>query len=267
MLLPMAAVIVAGAWARAPGATTITTAAAIVARNRFMRSLRERIGAELELHDLARRPLAAFDVEGRSCGVGRPQPLTLPAGVRIVDAPVHPFGVEAHGVGNAKDDELPVHQGEQRLVGVPGADRHVASQPEGVELIDPGVVARLGAARIRHVHELWSRVWMKRPAFRTVLTSCGGPVERPLAFTAIEAREMPAGERRPDDALAIDVHAARPVSGQGWLEDFGERGRRRVGSRIEPNDVPGEAEHRAPDGAVDRVHADAVEGRHDVLVL
>src|SRR3989454_7364155 len=211
MLLPMAAVIVAGAWARAPGATTITTAAAIVARNRFMRSLRERIGAELELHDLARRPLAAFDVEGRSCGVGRPQPLTLPAGVRIVNTPVHPFGVEAHGVGNAKDDELPVHQGEQRLVGVPGADRHVPSQPEGVELIDPGVVACLGAARIRHVHELWPRVWMKRPAFRTVLTGRGGPVERPLAFAADPEPENSARQGRPEHGVASDVPAPPPL--------------------------------------------------------
>src|SRR2546425_5578663 len=140
MLLPMAAVIVVGVWAGAPDASMTTAPAAITARNRFMRSLRERIGAQLELHDLARRPFAAFDVERCPGAVGRPQPLALPASIRIVDASVHPLGVEAHRIGDAKVDELPVHQGEQRLVGVAGGDRHVLAEPEGVELIDPGVV-------------------------------------------------------------------------------------------------------------------------------
>src|SRR5213593_3291035 len=144
MLLPMAAVIVAGAWARALGALMTTTAAAIVASNRFMRSLRERIGAKLELHDLARRPLAAFDVERRPGAVGRPQPLALPASIRIVDAPIHPLGVEAHRIRDAQVHELPVDEGEQRLFGVAGGDRHVLAEAERVELIDPGVVARLG---------------------------------------------------------------------------------------------------------------------------
>src|SRR5881296_3222028 len=123
MLLPMAAVIVAGAWARALGALMTTTAAAIVASNRFMRSLRERIWAKLELHDLARRPLATLDVERRPGAVGRPQPFALPASVRIIDAAVHPLGVEAHRIGNAQVHEMAVHEGEQRLAGVAGGDR------------------------------------------------------------------------------------------------------------------------------------------------
>src|SRR6058998_2108649 len=154
MLLPMAAVIVAGAWARALGAIMTTTAAAIVASNRFMRSLREGIGAKLELHDLARRPLAAFDVERRPRAVRRPQPLAFPACTRVVDAPVHPLGVEAHRIGDTQVDELAVHEGEQRLVSVAGGDRHVPAEPERVELIDPGVVAGLSAARLGHLSEL-----------------------------------------------------------------------------------------------------------------
>src|SRR5207247_9517807 len=62
----------------------------------------ERIGTELELHDLARGPFAPFDVEGRSGAVGRPQSLALPASIRIVDASVHPLGVEAHGIRHAE---------------------------------------------------------------------------------------------------------------------------------------------------------------------
>src|SRR5882724_3945390 len=230
-------------------------------------SPREWIGTELKLDDLARRPLAAFDVEGCSGGVGGPEPLAFPAGIRVVDAAVHPLGVEAHGVGDAKDDELSVHEGEEPLIGVPGADRHVPAQAEGVELIDPGVVARLGAARIRHVRKLWPRVRIERPALGTVLSRRLGSVEGPLALAPVEAREMPAGKRRPHDAVPVDVHAARPVSWERRLENFRESSRRGIRARVEADDVPREAEHRAPHGAVVRVHADSVEGRHDPLVL
>ena len=44
----------------------------------------ERVRAKLEVQDLARRPFAAFDVKRCSGSVGRPQPLALPAGFRIV---------------------------------------------------------------------------------------------------------------------------------------------------------------------------------------
>src|SRR4030095_13899801 len=230
-------------------------------------SPRQWIRTELELDDLARRPLAAFDLEGCSRGVGGPEALAFPARIRVVDTTVHPLCVEAHGVGDAKDDELSVHEGEQPLVGVSGADRHVAAQAERVELIDPGVVACLGAAGIRHVRKLRTRERIERPALRTVLPRRLGAVERPLALPAVEAREMSAGERRPHDAVAIDVHAARPVPRKGRLEDFRERGPRGVRTRIEADDVAGIAEHCAPDGAVVRVHTDAIEGRHDPLVL
>src|SRR5215470_11062522 len=134
------------------------------------RSPREWVGAELELDDLARRPLAAFDMEGCSGGVGRPQPLAFPAGVRVVDPSVHPLGVEAHRIGDTQDHELAVDEGEQTLVGVPGADRHVPPEARGVELVDPRVVARLGAARIGHVRELRPRERIERPALWTVLS-------------------------------------------------------------------------------------------------
>src|SRR3989442_7804033 len=109
-------------------------------------SRRKRIGTKLELHDLARRPLAAFDMEGRSGAVGRPQSLALPASIRIVDAPVHPLGVEAEGIRDAKGDELPLHEGQQRLVGVAGGDGHVRTQAERIVLIDPDVIGSIIAA-------------------------------------------------------------------------------------------------------------------------
>src|SRR5213593_303806 len=208
MLLPMAAVIVVGVWAQAPGASRTAALVAIAARNRFMRSLRERIGAKLELHDLARRPLAALDVERRPGAVGRPQPFALPAAIRIVDAAVHPLGVEAHRIGNAQVHELAVHEGEQRLVGVAGGDRDALAEPERVELIDPDVVARLGAARLRHVLQLRAGEWIECPALGAVLPRGVRSIQRPLALAPVEAREMSARERCPGDAVPIDVHAA-----------------------------------------------------------
>jgi len=79
----------------------------------------ERVRAKLEVQDLARRPFAAFDVKRCSGSVGRPQPLALPAGFRIVDPAVQPFGEEAARIGHANDDELPIRQGQQRIVPTP----------------------------------------------------------------------------------------------------------------------------------------------------
>ena len=57
----------------------------------LIRLFRERVGTKLEVHDLARRPFAGFHVE-RSSGTHRgPQPLTFPAGVRIIDPSIHPL--------------------------------------------------------------------------------------------------------------------------------------------------------------------------------
>src|SRR5258707_15073351 len=77
-------------------------------RGAAISSARERIGAEVELHDSGPVLLAAFDVENRPGGVGRPQRPSLPPGVRIVGAPFRPFGVKAHGIRNAQRDPLAV---------------------------------------------------------------------------------------------------------------------------------------------------------------
>src|SRR2546427_12814462 len=54
-----------------------------------------RSGLDVLRSTLPRRPFAPFDVKRRSGGVGQPQPLALPAGFRIVDPAVQPFGEEA----------------------------------------------------------------------------------------------------------------------------------------------------------------------------
>ena len=60
-------------------------------------------------------PFASLAVEGRASAPGGPDALAFPAGLRIVDAAVHPFGEEAERIGNAHDDPLAVHQREQRI--------------------------------------------------------------------------------------------------------------------------------------------------------
>ena len=78
---------------------------------------------------------------------------------------------------------------------------------------------------------------------------------------------MSARERRPHDALAIDVHAARRIAGERRLEHFGEGGLRRIRSQIQADDVARVSQHRAPDRAVDRARGEPVEAGHDALVL
>jgi len=80
--------------------------------------MREWIGAQLEVYDqrarqrLARRArtggVNAFDVRWRSVAGGHPQAPAFPAGIRIIDAAVHAFGKEAHGVGDAQFNDPPV---------------------------------------------------------------------------------------------------------------------------------------------------------------
>jgi hypothetical protein len=112
-------------------------------------SSRERIGTQLKINDLARRSLPALGMERRSSAIGRPEPTFLPPTVRIIDAAVHALGVKAHRVGDAQNDELSVDQCQKGIVSVTSGDRDIGAEAESVELINPGVVARLGARRTR----------------------------------------------------------------------------------------------------------------------
>src|SRR3954464_2458252 len=73
-------------------------------------SMRQRIGAELEPHGFRPVRLAAFEVEHGALAVGRPQLLSLPAGIRIIDPAVHILGEEAHRIRHGDVHEFPVHQ-------------------------------------------------------------------------------------------------------------------------------------------------------------
>src|SRR5262245_52839089 len=66
---------------------------------RRLRLLRQRIGTQLQLHELRHIALAdAFVMERRAVAGARPHAAALPAAVRVVDAPVDELGEEAHRV-------------------------------------------------------------------------------------------------------------------------------------------------------------------------
>src|SRR4029077_8680390 len=96
-------------------------------------------------------------------------------------------------------------------------------------LIDPRVVARLRAVLADPV-ESRTRVLVERPSLGAVIARRLWSVERPFALASIEAAEMPARQRHPDDALAVDVGAARAEAGRRHVEDLGQRGLWRVRS-------------------------------------
>src|SRR6185295_1733691 len=121
---------------------------------------------------------------------------------------------------------------------------------------DPVVIRRLGAAAL-HRHALKLRAWdrVELPAFRARLAGrCDRPVERTLAQLAVETRHLAARQRGPDDALAVDVHAAQTEAGVRVLRivprNLVELRQHRLG--IVADDATREAEVRSPNRAVGR---------------
>jgi hypothetical protein len=86
------------------------------------------IGSNLEMDHFGVGPFSRLAVvrrAGTPCG---PDSFSLPARFRIVEASVHPFGIEAHRIRYAQYRELPVHQGEQRIGRIARDDRRVLAQ-------------------------------------------------------------------------------------------------------------------------------------------
>src|SRR5580704_17603141 len=255
--------------------TAEAAGAGFVARPRPDRpSERQRVGAELEVVDLGPSALAAFHVERRAAAGGGPDPLALPAGPGIVDPPVHALDVEAERIGHAQGHELAVDQRQEPFGAVAGGDRHIGAETQRVELIDPGVIARLGAAGARVILQFRSGERVERPALGALPADRLRPVQRALTFLAVEAGEMAARQRHPHDALLVDVHTARRIAMHlrlrvvpRWLVEFGQRGFRRVGARDQVNNAARKAERRPPDRPVGRADRDAVEPGDDALVL
>src|SRR5262249_36493767 len=118
------------------------------------------------------------------------------------------LGPEAHRIGHDHVDHLAVHERDQRVVLVAGRNGHVLAEAKRVVLVDPGIVGRLAAAVFGDAAELRPGKRIERPALGAVLAGRIRAVERAFALAAVEGAEMSAGERRPCDALAVDVAAA-----------------------------------------------------------
>jgi len=73
-------------------------------------SPRERIRSHLDLVDLRSRGSASFVVEYGACARCRPDSVSLPAAVWVVDASIDVFAEETHGVWNMDVHELTVDE-------------------------------------------------------------------------------------------------------------------------------------------------------------
>src|ERR1700730_6245029 len=200
--------------------------------------LREGVGAKLEVHGHRLHPLAAFDEPRRAIAAAGPQPAALPASIRIVDASIEPLGVEALRIRYAQRDHLAVLERDQTIHEVGRRYRDILSEAERVVLVDPAVVARLGAV-IAYAFEAGAGIFVKRPALRAVIAGRLRSVERTFALAPVKAANMAARERHPHDALAVDVAAARAEARLRHVIDLREGGFRRVGAGIEPHDGAG----------------------------
>src|SRR6266568_6535774 len=69
-------------------------------------SVRQWIGPHLDVHGARLTALATFLQPWRAVAVRAPQPAALPAGIRVVDPPVQPFGKEARRVRDAQHYHL-----------------------------------------------------------------------------------------------------------------------------------------------------------------
>src|SRR5215218_3208142 len=107
--------------------------------------LGQRIRTELKVDSNRPAALAPFPQPGCPVAAGGPQPAALPAGMRVIDAPIKPLGVEAQRVWHPQRDHPAVLERDQAVHEVGGGHRHILAQPECVVLVNPGVVARLGA--------------------------------------------------------------------------------------------------------------------------
>src|SRR3984957_12427553 len=164
------------------------------------------------MHRHRRHAQAAFLVPGPAISAGGPQPAAFPADLWVVDAAVEALGVEAGRVGHFHGDHLAFGKGDQAVVEIAGGDRYVVAQPERVVLVDPGVIARLGGV-IADAFKARARIFVERPAFRTMIAGRLRPVERAFAFAPVKTAEMAARERHPDHAFTVDVAAARAKTG------------------------------------------------------
>src|SRR5262245_26036041 len=150
--------------------------------------LRQRIAPHLDVYGARLGALTALLQPWRAVAVRAPQAATFPAGARIVDTAIQALGKKAQRVRNAQHDHLPIPERDEAVIEVGGPDRDVVAQAHRVVVVHPGVVARV-CGSVLEAREARARVLVVREPFRAVVASCGGSIERPLAFTPLETHQ------------------------------------------------------------------------------
>src|SRR5262249_36161749 len=157
---------------------------------------RQRIRPHLDMNRARFRALAAFHQPRRAVAARTPEPAAFPARARIVDAPVEALGKETERIGNAQHDHLPVLEADGAFGEVGGGDRNVLAEADRGVMIDPGVVARL-RARVLEPFEARPRILEERESLRAMVAGRVRPVQRVLAFLAMEADQAAVRARAP----------------------------------------------------------------------
>src|SRR5450756_797216 len=166
------------------------------------RSVRQRVGTHLDLEDLRIGLLAAFAVEVGARPRRGPDAAAFPARRCVVDPAIDILGEEAERIRHPQRDEFAVDQSQQRFAAIGGGDRHVGAEAQRIVAVDPDVIGMVGAALRIQSLELRTGQPIELPALRALLAvGRGRPVERSLAQLAVEARQLSAGENRPDHAV------------------------------------------------------------------
>src|SRR5258705_10641543 len=140
--------------------------------------------------------------------------------------------------------------------------RLVRAESEDVVPIDPVEIVEVGgdvgAFQLRAVRLI------ERPAF-AALVAVNRVTDAAFALPPIETGEMAAcRERRPDDAVGVDVDAPRIESGLGHAEHFGTATLRRIAAPIDAHQIAREAFGYAPDRVVDGTRDGRVEVEVDL---
>src|SRR5690349_15438994 len=102
------------------------------------RSMRQRIGTNLNVYRERPRAFSKLVEPGRAVTAGAPKAAALPAGIRVVDARIQTLGVKSHRVWHPHQDHLPVFEADEAILEVGSRDRNVLSKPHRVVLVDPG---------------------------------------------------------------------------------------------------------------------------------
>src|SRR5262245_7291857 len=222
-----------------------------------VRSVRQRIGPHLDVYGARLGALAAFLQPRRAVAVRAPQAAALPAGVRVVDAPVQAFGKEAQRVGDAQHDHPSVLERGEPVIEVGGRDGDVLAKPHRVVVVHPGVIARLGGPVLEALKGR-ARIFVVSKAFGAVVAGRSETSERTLALASIEADESSTRARAPNDAVLVDVAAALT---NALFRDRVELAELGLGVEAQESRRAGEYVHGVPDRAVGGVRHHGVGTR------